>query len=97
MEKNCPTINITELSDNNKAIISAVYQEGEHPAIINAKIMKEAGYINGIRGLEGELIMTSINDRNSGELDNSGNLIITTEDDDARNYSIKDLDLMYNG
>lgn len=96
MEKNCPIITITETNDK-KAVISAIYNEGSHPAIIRAKILKEPMMIDGVNGKEGELMMTAINDKNYGKLDNSGNLLITTEDDDAKNYYIENLDLMYNG
>lgn len=98
--QNCPTITITE-TIRDKAKVSCFVGEADaetgayRPAILRADLLTEAKEINGVEGKEGELILISVDEKNSGEL-RKGDLVIITEDEDAENYGVENLDLTYN-
>ncbi len=86
--------NITELISLSEIDISikTSYRKIEKPFIIEAFIEEEMEIVNGVSLKEGELGVTMINspERIDVSISPEGFLRITTDDDDANNYSINE-------
>lgn len=98
MTVECKTKTITEIKDNKVKIscLSSNQNDVDRPTIFRSDILKERMTLNKERGIEGELLLTHTDTNKSiGEIDKSGNLIITLNDDDVNKYRISEQDLIY--
>lgn len=85
-----PTRTTTEVVDKkvNIICIPSLNDEGlEKPSIYSAKILEEAMTLDDVKGIEGELIISST-EENSAVINSEGELIISLENDDVNKYSI---------
>lgn len=96
----CGVKTVTEVVDK-KITISAVHSESgvdDKPIIFRADLLKEPKAINKVSGKEGELLLTHIDSgKDVGEINDNGELIISTPDDDNANYYLsQEGELIYN-
>ena len=98
----CSTKTITEVK-NNKVKISCICSENQNgvdvPTLFCADMLKTPSAINGISGLEGELLLTHIDSTdNIAQINDNGELIISLEDDDVEKYNLdSNGNLVYDG
>lgn len=99
MITNCKTKTITEIINGVAKISCVCSQESvDRPTIFRSDLLDKEKTINKIRGIEGELLLSHTDSaKNIGLVNEIGELIITTNDDDADNYYVDDnQNLMYN-
>jgi hypothetical protein len=68
-----------------------------NPSIYKTSVLQEDMEIDGIRGIEGELIVSNDAEKSSVELNPHGDLIISVEGDLESNYTLNNENLEYNG
>ena len=86
----CGIKTVTEVADN-KITISSEYLDGENdkPIIFRADLLDGVKTINNVFGQEGELLFTHIDSgENVAKINNNGELIIDTMNDDNDKYSL---------
>lgn len=59
----------------------------ENPSIYSSKILEEKTTIDNVSGIEGELVISSVED-NPANINSGGELIISLERDDVNKYSV---------
>lgn len=100
MITDCKTKTITEITDGiTKISCVCVNEESiDKPTIFRSDLLNEEKTINKTRGIEGELLLSHTDSaKNIGLVNEIGELIITTNDDNADNYYVDDnQNLIYN-
>lgn len=67
---------------------------GKNPELFKANLLDGRAQINGVNGIEGELLL-SYGETKVGNLDAEGNLIIELDNDDENKYQLSNENLNY--
>lgn len=95
---NCTTKTMTEVVGSKVKVhcFSDMNPDGSRtPTLYYAEILQEPKEINGVRGIEGELILVHQDSGSIGCLNNRGELIITLKDDNPHRYKLDLENLVY--
>lgn len=65
------------------------------PTLYHAEIVQQPKEINGVKGIEGELILVHQDSGKIGHLTKQGDLVIELKDDDVNKYSLQGENLIY--
>ena len=98
MITDCETKTVTEITDGVIQISCVCRESVDKPTIFRSDLLNEVKTINKTKGVEGELLLTHTDSaENIGLVNEKGELIITTNDDNADNYYVDDnQNLIYN-
>ena len=66
------------------------------PTLYHAEVLQGRKEINGVIGIEGELLLVHQDSGKIGELNNKGELLIQLNEDDATKYELQGENLVYN-
>jgi hypothetical protein len=99
MSQECSSKTITEIISKKATIhcFADMKQDGTTtPSLYRADLLDTEKEINGVNGKEGELLLTH-NDNNPtvGEINESGELSISLDNDDVSKYSNNEGELIY--
>ena len=67
------------------------------PTLYHAEVLQGRKEINGVAGIEGELLLVHQDSGKIGNLNNRGELTIQLNEDDATKYELRGESLIYNG
>ena len=66
------------------------------PTLYHAELIQQPKEINGVGGIEGQLLLVHQDSGKIGRLNNRGELIIQLNEDDATKYELQGENLVYN-
>lgn len=66
------------------------------PTLYHAEVLQGRKEINGVSGIEGELLLVHQDSGKIGKLNNKGELLIQLNEDDATKYELQGENLVYN-
>lgn len=69
----------------------------DNPSIYHSDVLSDEKEIDGVSGIEGELIISHDSTKSEVELNNDGDLSISVEGDLESNYQVVNENLEYNG
>ena len=88
-ETSCGKANIHCFADMNE-------DSSRTPTLYHAEVLQGRKEINGVSGIEGELLLVHQDSGKIGELNNKGELFIQLNEDDATKYELQGENLVYN-
>ena len=96
----CTSKTKTETVGNNANIhcFADMNEDGNRtPTLYHAEVLQGRKEINGVAGIEGELLLVHQDSGKIGNLNNRGELTIQLNEDDATKYELRGESLIYNG